>query len=137
MAIGVSNQPSDAVNLLPMLEPIQFNNAQLPDAFIADSCYSSTANLKDREERGSWRTTSPPAGSTRPEAQAIKGPTNQRPGYPGAGWSGSSDLKPAKRSMPCACPWLDLYLGRSKAPEAWIVPIAKPGERERGMADEC
>ena len=35
VAIGVSNQPSDAVHLLPMLERIQSNTGQLPDAFIA------------------------------------------------------------------------------------------------------
>ncbi|PSJ03442.1 hypothetical protein [Cyanobium sp. To12R1] len=30
VAIGVSNQPSDALHLLPMLEPIHANNGQLP-----------------------------------------------------------------------------------------------------------
>jgi transposase len=52
VAIGVSNQPSDAVHLLPMLERIQANTGQLPDAFIADAGYCSTANLKACEERG-------------------------------------------------------------------------------------
>ena len=46
LAIGVSNQPSDAVHLLPLLERIQSNTDQLPDAFIEDAGYCSTANLK-------------------------------------------------------------------------------------------
>jgi transposase len=52
VAIGVSNQPSDAVHLLPMLERIQANTGELPDALIADAGYCSTANLKACEERG-------------------------------------------------------------------------------------
>ena len=46
VAIGVSNQPSDAVHLLPMLERIQSNTGQWPDALIADAGYCSTANLE-------------------------------------------------------------------------------------------
>ena len=34
-----------------MLERIQSNTGQLPDAFIADAGYWSTVNLKDCEER--------------------------------------------------------------------------------------
>jgi len=52
MAIGVSNQPSDAVHLLPMLECTLANTGQLPDAFIADAGYCSTANLEACEDRG-------------------------------------------------------------------------------------
>jgi len=52
VAIGVSNQASDAVHLLPMLERIQSNTGQMPDAFIADAGYCSTANLKTCEGRG-------------------------------------------------------------------------------------
>jgi hypothetical protein len=52
VAIGVSNQPSDAVHLLPMLERIQTNIGQLPDALIADAGYCSTANLEACEEKG-------------------------------------------------------------------------------------
>jgi len=52
VAIGVSNQPSDAVHLLPMLERIKANTGELPDALIADAGYCSTANLKACEERG-------------------------------------------------------------------------------------
>jgi hypothetical protein len=51
VANGVSNQPSDAVHLLPMLQRIQFNTGQWPDAFIADAGYCSTANLEACEER--------------------------------------------------------------------------------------
>ena len=52
VAIGVSNQASDAVHLLPMLERIQANTGQQPDMFIADAGYCSTANLEACEERG-------------------------------------------------------------------------------------
>ena len=52
VAIGVSNQPSDAVHLLPMLERIEANTGQRPAALIADAGYCSTANLKACEERG-------------------------------------------------------------------------------------
>jgi len=52
VAIGVSNQPSDAVHLLPMLERTLVNTGQLPAALIADAGYCSTANLKACEERG-------------------------------------------------------------------------------------
>jgi hypothetical protein len=52
VAIGVSNQPSDAVHLLPMLERIKANTGELPDALIADAGYCSTANLEACEEKG-------------------------------------------------------------------------------------
>ena len=52
VAIGVSNQPNDAVHLLPMLERIQANTGELPNALIADAGYCSTANLEACEERG-------------------------------------------------------------------------------------
>ena len=52
VAIGVSNQPSDAVHLLPMLERIGVNTGQLPDALIADAGYCSTANLEACEQQG-------------------------------------------------------------------------------------
>ena len=51
VAIGVSNQASDAVHLTPMLERIEANTGQLPDALIADAGYCSTANLEACEER--------------------------------------------------------------------------------------
>ena len=51
VAIGVSNQASDAVHLLPMLERIEANTGQIPDALIANAGYSSTANLKACEGR--------------------------------------------------------------------------------------
>ena len=52
VAIGVSNQASDAVHLLPMLERIEVNTGQVPDALIADAGYCSTANLEACEEKG-------------------------------------------------------------------------------------
>jgi len=51
VAIGVSNQPSDAVHLLPMLERIEANTGERPDALIADAGYCSTANLEACEEK--------------------------------------------------------------------------------------
>jgi transposase len=51
VAIGVSNQASDAVHLLPMLERIQANTGQQPGALIEDAGYCSTANLEACEER--------------------------------------------------------------------------------------
>jgi IS5 family transposase len=52
VAIGVSNQPSDAVHLLPMLERIKAITGQLPAALTADAGYCSTANLEACEQRG-------------------------------------------------------------------------------------
>lgn len=51
VAIGVSNQASDAVHFLPMLERIEANTGQRPDALIADAGYCSTANLEACEIR--------------------------------------------------------------------------------------
>jgi len=51
VAIGVSNQPSDTVHLLPMLARIQANTGQLPKALIADAGYCSTTNLEACEDR--------------------------------------------------------------------------------------
>jgi hypothetical protein len=51
VAIGVSNQASDAVHLLPMLERIEANTGQRPDFLIADAGYCSTANLEACEDR--------------------------------------------------------------------------------------
>ena len=51
VAIGVSNQASDAVHLLPMLERTLANTGQIPDALIADAGYCSTANLEGCEDR--------------------------------------------------------------------------------------
>jgi hypothetical protein len=51
VAIGVSNQASDAVHLMPMLERIEANTGQLPYALIADAGYCSTANLEACKDR--------------------------------------------------------------------------------------
>ena len=50
VAIGVSNQASDAVHLLPMLERIKANTGRVPQALIADAGYCSTANLEACED---------------------------------------------------------------------------------------
>jgi hypothetical protein len=52
VAIGVSNQASDAVHLVPMLERIQANTGQLPAVLTADAGYCSTTNLEACEQRG-------------------------------------------------------------------------------------
>ncbi len=51
VAIGVSNQPSDPVPLLPVLERIEANTGQLPETLIADAGYCSTADLEACEDR--------------------------------------------------------------------------------------
>lgn len=50
--IGVSNQLSDAVQLLPMLQRIQANTRQLLGALIADAGYCSIDKLEACEEKG-------------------------------------------------------------------------------------
>ncbi|PZV05938.1 MAG: IS1182 family transposase [Cyanobium sp.] len=52
VAIGVSNQPSDAVHLLPMLERTLANTGQLPEVLTADAGYCSNANLASCEQIG-------------------------------------------------------------------------------------
>jgi len=52
VAIGVSNQASDAVHLVPMVERIQANTGQLPELLTADAGYCSTTNLEACEQRG-------------------------------------------------------------------------------------
>jgi transposase len=52
VAVGVSNQASDAPHLEPMLERIVANTGQLPQKLIADAGYCSTANIEASEERG-------------------------------------------------------------------------------------
>ncbi len=52
VAIGVSNQPSDGVHLLPMLERIDANTGERPGTLIADTGYCSTANLEGCKKRG-------------------------------------------------------------------------------------
>ncbi len=52
VAIGVSNQASDAVHLVPMLKRIQANTGQLPAVLTADAGYCSTNNLEACEQRG-------------------------------------------------------------------------------------
>lgn len=52
VAIGVSNQASDAVYLLPMLERIAMNTGQRPGVLIADASLFSTATGPDHPEGG-------------------------------------------------------------------------------------
>ena len=52
VAVGVSNQASDAPHLEPMLERIMANTGQLPEKLIADAGYCSTDNIEASEKRG-------------------------------------------------------------------------------------
>ncbi len=75
---GVSNQPSDAVHLLPMLERIQANIGRLPDAVITDADYCSTANLEACEEKGleAYISTSRQEHGHRPRPSRSQAPRN-------------------------------------------------------------
>jgi transposase len=52
VAVGVSNQASDAPHFEPMLERIMVNTGQLPGKLIADAGYCSTENIETSEQRG-------------------------------------------------------------------------------------
>ena len=52
VAIGVSNQASDAVHLLPMLQRIEVNTGQQPGVLIADAGYCGATNLEACEQQG-------------------------------------------------------------------------------------
>jgi len=52
VAVGISNQASDAPHLLPMVEQIKANTGQLPDKLITDAGYCSTDNIEACELRG-------------------------------------------------------------------------------------
>ena len=51
VAVGVSNQASDAPHFEPMLERIMANTGQLPKKLIADAGYCSTDNIEASEQR--------------------------------------------------------------------------------------
>ena len=76
VAIGVSNQASDAVHLLPMLELIEANTGQRSDALIADAGYCSTANLTACENRqlNAYISTSRQQHGQRPRPSRGKAP---------------------------------------------------------------
>jgi transposase len=52
VAVGVSNQASDAPHLEPMLERIVANTGQQPEQLITDAGYCSTENIEASEQRG-------------------------------------------------------------------------------------
>ena len=52
VAVGVSNQASDAPHFEPMVERIVANTGQLPESMIADAGYCSTDNIERSEQRG-------------------------------------------------------------------------------------
>jgi hypothetical protein len=120
VAIGGSNQPSDAVHLLPMLERIQANTGRLPQALIADAGYCSTANLEACEQRGlaAYISTSRQQHGQRPRPSRGPGPGIW---MPGAGWTENCARWRGRRSMPCARRSWSQYSVRSRAPEGWIA----------------
>jgi hypothetical protein len=120
MATSVSNQPSGAVHLLPMLERIQSNTDQLPDPFLADAGYCSTAKLTACDERGleAYICTRRQQDSQRPGPSRSRAPRDldaldrmDRKLKP----------RPAKRSTAYAKQSWSPYSARSRAPEAWIT----------------
>ena len=52
VAVGVSNQASDAPHLEPIVERIVANTGQLPKKMITDAGYCSTENIERSEQRG-------------------------------------------------------------------------------------
>jgi len=52
VAVGVSNQASDAPHLEPMIERIVANTGQLPEKLITDAGFCSTENIERSEQRG-------------------------------------------------------------------------------------
>jgi len=68
VAVGVSNQASDAPHLEPMLERIMASTGQLPEKLIADAGYCRTDNIEASEKRGldAYYSTSRQAHGKRP-----------------------------------------------------------------------
>ena len=52
VAVGVSNQASDAPHFEPMVERIVANTGQLPEKLITDAGFCSTENIERSEQRG-------------------------------------------------------------------------------------
>ena len=75
VAVGISNQASDASHLLPMVERIVANTGQLPDKLIADAGYCSTGNIETVEQRklNAYVSTSRQQHGKRP--RSSRGPT--------------------------------------------------------------
>ncbi len=78
VAIGVINQASVAVHLLPMLERIEANTGQQPGVLIADAGFCSTANLEACEERqlNAYISTSRQQHGYRPRPSRGRAPRN-------------------------------------------------------------
>jgi transposase len=52
VAVGISNQASDAPHFEPMVERIVANTGQLPETLITDAGFCSTDNIERSEQRG-------------------------------------------------------------------------------------
>jgi transposase len=128
VAVGVSNQASDAPHLEPMLERIVANTGQQPDVLIADAGYCSTANIEASEKRAldAYYSTARQQHGKRPRPSR-----GQPPGISlhGAGWTANSDPKPARRSTPYARRSSSRCLDRSKGPGGWIASSCQAWRR--------
>jgi hypothetical protein len=83
VAVGVSNQASDAPHLEPMLERIMANIGQLPEKLIADACYCSSANIETSEQRGLVAYYSTVRQQHNKRARPLRGPAPRDLGAPG------------------------------------------------------
>ena len=113
VAIGVSNQASDAVHLLPMLERTLANTGRLPGNLTADAGYCSTANLVACEQVGLDAYISTNRQQHGKRQRPARG-GHPKTSMPEAESIASSARWPAKRSTPCAKPLLNRCLGRPK-----------------------
>ena len=128
VATGVSNQPSDAEHLLPMIERILANTSRLPDALLATPVTAAPPSWKPAR-RGGWRPTSPPAGSSTVSGPGHHGAEHRVTLMPAAGWIESSDPRPVKRSTAYERQSWSLYSARSREPEAWIASACEGWRR--------
>jgi hypothetical protein len=96
VAVGVSNQASDAPHLQPMVERIVANTGQLPEKRIADSGYWSTGNIEASEQRelDAYISTSRQKHGKRP--RPSRGPAPRDLDARDAGWTANSDPRPAR-----------------------------------------
>jgi len=120
LAGGVSNQASDAVHLLSMLERIQVNTDQLPDVLAADAGCCSTANLGTLR-RGVWMPTSPPTASNMARGPDRRGVESPEISMLGAGWTASSGPKQARRCLSPAQDFVEpvfIQIIKSQRPES-------------------
>jgi transposase len=74
VAEAVTNQPPDAEHLLPMIDQVEANCGQVPEALSADAGYYSQANIQGTLERGCDPHIPPVRSKHRPAPVVIHGP---------------------------------------------------------------